>query len=78
MRQSALATPDFETFIYINLLLQSLLFPRKCETGEHTIVTTDGTCEPFFKLLARVVFFILAAESTGKSQHPRTFFLANI
>lgn len=45
--------------------------------GELTIVTTDGASKPFFKLLARVVFFVLAAESTWKSQHSRTTFLAN-
>jgi hypothetical protein len=45
--------------------------------GELTIITTDGASEPFFKLLAGVVFFVLAAESTRKSQHSRTIFLAN-
>jgi hypothetical protein len=77
MRQSALATPDFETFIYINLFPHTLVLPRKMRDGELTIVTTDGASEPFFKLLARVVFFVLAAESTWKSQHSRTTFLAN-
>ena len=45
--------------------------------GELTIVTTDGACKPFFKLLARVVFLVLAAESTWISQRTRTLRLAD-
>jgi hypothetical protein len=76
MRQSALATPDFKTYIYINLLPQLLVFLRKIRDRRLTIVTTDGTCEPFFKLLTRVVFFVLAAESTRESQRSRTVYPA--
>jgi hypothetical protein len=77
MRQSALATPDFETFIYINFASSFTCVSSKMQDGELTIVTTDGACEPFFKLLAGVVFLVLAAESTWTSQRPRTLCLAN-